>query len=676
MLRIKQKIQQRRDEGFTLIEMLIVAPIVIIMISGFVALMVTMVGDVLSTRDQSSMTFETQDSLDRIEQDTRLTTQFLTTSGVFQSPQGSNNNFTGTTAFTSSNSLIMGGLTTTKNPVDSTRQLVYYANQPNDCGVQQTYNRIFQGKIMYFVKDGGLWRREVLPDFNTNSTVDANTVCNAPWQQNTCSPGYGGGTRCQTNDTKIMDNVSSFSVKYYTTPNSTADIGPTQALSASTIEVTINGSKTTAGKPITTSGSIRATKLNSIDVDLPIPGVPVVTGQSTNNNQKATFTWPLVPNATSYDIQYNVNGGSWQNVSVDNRTSSYDVSAYRTDTVSIRVAAKNSTGTSANGTSSVTMASWIDCPLLAGWVDYAGTYATHGVTKTKNDVVYMKGLIKSGTATSGTTICNLPPGYRPTETLVFLTGTSGSPEGAPARIDVYPNGNVTLNYGVSSGWIDLDMIRFVASTSTYTWSSSLPKSNSWVDYGGQYPIMRSTIDGSGRVQVQGLLKSGVATPSGTVAATLPVGQRPSHSYIFPAASTTAFNSYQASTTAIVTRGIAGNGYWSIQGSFFPSSYSSWTNLPLSNGWVVYSGSFTPPSYTKTADGVVTVRGLIKSGTVTAGTVLANLPVGYRPAERQIYTGNALDAYSRIDVLANGDIQLRAGNASFTSLDSITFIAEQ
>jgi len=675
MLRIKREIQKRRADGFTLIEMLIIAPIVIIMISGFIALMISMVGDVLTTRDQSSMTFETQDALDRIEQDTRLTTQFLATSGVFPSPQGSNNNFTGTAAFTSANSLILGGLTTTKNPADSTKQLVYYANQPNDCGPQESYNRIFQGKIMYFVKDNALWRRVVLPNYNTNATVDDSTVCDPPWQQNTCSPGYSGSTRCQTNDSKIMDNVTSFSVKYYTTPNSTTDIGPSQALSASTIEVTINGAKTTAGKPVNSSGSIRATKLNSIDVDLPLPGTPVVTGQSTNNNQTATFSWSLVPSATSYLIQYNINGGSWQNATVDNRTSSYNVSAYRNDTVSIRVAANNSTGTSTYGLATTTMGSWLVCPLQNGWVDYGAGYASSGFTKTSNEVVYFKGLIKSGTVTSGTVLCTLPVGYRPTDVLVFLTGTSGSPEGAPARIDVYPNGNVTVNYGTNTGWIDLDMIRFVASTAPYTWTD-LALTNSWVNYGGQYANMRSTIDGSGRVQVQGLLKSGTATPSGTPAATLPVGQRPSNSYILPSASTTAFNSYQASTTAISTRGIAGNGYWSIQGSFFPSAYSNWTALTLKNSWVVYSATFTPPSYTKTADNVVTVRGLIKSGTVTAGTVLATLPPGYRPAERQIYTGNALDAYSRIDVLPTGDIQLRAGSASFTSLDSITFIAEQ
>src|SRR5690349_7114651 len=185
------------EKGFTLVEILIIAPVVIIVISGFVALMITIVGDVLTTRDQSNMSYEIQDGLDRIEQHIRLTTQFLATSGTQVAPQGSDSNFTGTAAFSSTNALIMGGLATDKNPVDTTRKLVFYAKQPNDCNGQEIYNRVFQSKIMYFIKNGSLWRRTVMPDFNTNVTADDNTVCLAPWQQNSCSPGYSLATRCQ-----------------------------------------------------------------------------------------------------------------------------------------------------------------------------------------------------------------------------------------------------------------------------------------------------------------------------------------------------------------------------------------------------------------------------------------------------------------------------------------------
>src|ERR671933_425112 len=208
-------ITKQNTKGFTLVEMLIIAPVVILVISGFIALIITMVGDVLAMRDRNNMTFEIRDTLDRIEQDSRLSTQFLVTSGTLPSPQGSDSGFAGTAAFTSTDSLIMGTLTTNKNPMDSTRQLVFYAKQPNDCGSLETYNRPFIGKTIYFLKNGSLWRRTFLFNYNTNATPNDETLCAAPWQQNSCNPGYLPATRCQTNDIEVMKNVSSFGVKYY-----------------------------------------------------------------------------------------------------------------------------------------------------------------------------------------------------------------------------------------------------------------------------------------------------------------------------------------------------------------------------------------------------------------------------------------------------------------------------
>jgi len=249
-------------EGFTLVEMLVIAPIVLLMIGIFLAAMVAIVGDVLITRDRNELIYETQEALDRIEQDTRLSTQFLTTTGTLLSPQGSNSNFAGTAAFTNTDHLILSTYATDKNPTDISRVLVYRANQPNLCGSTQSLNVILPVQIIYFIKSGSLWRRTILPTYNTNGTVDANTVCATPWQRNTCSPGYAASVRCQTNDTQIMENISTLDVKYYANASAATDLGDANAASASTIEVTINGSKTTAGKPVTSNGVMRVDKFN------------------------------------------------------------------------------------------------------------------------------------------------------------------------------------------------------------------------------------------------------------------------------------------------------------------------------------------------------------------------------------------------------------------------------
>jgi len=262
------------SRGFTLIEILIIAPIVIIAISGFVAVMISLVGKTMLTRDQSLMAYNINDGLGRIEEDVRLSAKFLTTTGSLPSPQGKNND---TTAFTNgSNTLILNALATDSNPRTYDRWLMYYDNQPNPCGSTETFNKIFTIKIIYFVDSNGtLWRRTYVPPWNLNNdppdtpNPDANTICTAssayyPWQRNSCAIGQTS-SQCQTQDEKIMDNVSSLNVKYYTNPGDTSDLGSSSASSAGTVEVTITGAKTTAGQSFTSSGSLRATKLNNLD---------------------------------------------------------------------------------------------------------------------------------------------------------------------------------------------------------------------------------------------------------------------------------------------------------------------------------------------------------------------------------------------------------------------------
>lgn len=251
------------SSGFTLIEILVIAPIVLLAIGGFIALMVAMVGDVLVTRDNNTMLYEAQDTLKRIESDVRLSTAFLTTTGTMIAPQGSNSNFTGTDAFTNdSDTLILNSLVTNVSPLDSSREIIYYKNQPNPCDATKIFNNILYSKIIYFIKDNSLWRRTTISPFNTNPTVDSQTVCADPWQKDSCSPGYTL-SRCKTNDIEVMKNVTGLNVEYYDAPSSTFNMGATGATGATTIKVTVTGAKQTAAKTISVSQSLRATRLNT-----------------------------------------------------------------------------------------------------------------------------------------------------------------------------------------------------------------------------------------------------------------------------------------------------------------------------------------------------------------------------------------------------------------------------
>jgi len=679
----------KKQSGFTLIEVLVISPILIIAIGGFIGLLVSMVGDVLITRDRNAMTYDVQSAANRIEEDVKLSTQFLTTSGTQVSPQGSNNNFTGTTAFSNNDNstLILSAVATDENPSKSTRWLVYYANQPNPCGGQQTYNRIFLMKVIYFIKDGGLWRRSIVPTFNTNtSSPNSETICptttQAVWQRNSCSPGYSSSTRCQTNDELLVSNVENVVVSYYKKPGDTAPVAANDAKDALTVNVKINGKKTTVGQPVTASASIEATRLNNIDNSLPPPSAPNVT-YTLSNETDARFTWNTIPTANTYEVSYNINGGAWVNASLNANTLSYTVNANHSDTVTFRVAAKNVSGTSDYATLAVTMPEWSDLSLASNWVHYGSVWSTPQFARTSSGVVILKGLIKNGTNAAYTHLGTLPEGYRPDGPLIFLAATDGPNTGSDiknARLDIYPNGDMELT-DASTAWYSMDNIAFIPAGSGYTWTTP-PFKSGWSNYGGNWQTVRVTKDNSSRVHLQGLAKQGTYV-SQTPIAGLTAAYMPSEYLLFPTRSDTAasgngFVGYgiQPSSNSIVTRGDISTTYTTLNNMYYPSSYTNWSPLPLKAGWIRYSTTFSDPQYTKGSDGIVTLKGLVKSGTATQGTVIATLPAGYRPAQSKIYPVTQNWNLGRVDIKSNGDIVLQIGSSSWTSLDGINFKAEQ
>jgi hypothetical protein len=72
------------------------------------------------------------------------------------------------------------------------------------------------------------------------------------------------------------------------------------------------------------------------------------------------------------------------------------------------------------------------------------------------------------------------------------------------------------------------------------------------------------------------------------------------------------------------------------------------------------------------DGLVTLRGQVSGG--AQGSYLGTLPVGARPATRQVFVTVATDGYGQVDVLPTGEIYARAVSGSWFSVDSVTFRA--
>jgi len=106
------------------------------------------------------------------------------------------------------------------------------------------------------------------------------------------------------------------------------------------------------------------------------------------------------------------------------------------------------------------------------------------------------------------------------------------------------------------------------------------------------------------------------------------------------------------------------------------SQEDWIAPTLLNSWINYGGGYNPAGYFKDSFGIVHLRGTVKSGTI--GQAIFTLPVGYRPAYKEILItishDGANEKLSRCDVQADGNVVSCFGSNTYYSLDGITFRA--
>lgn len=692
-----------QQAGFTLIEMLVVAPIVILAIGAFLTVIISMTGEVLSSRATNALSYDVQDALDQVERDVKLSTTFLAQTNIeldVADKQGFNYDatpFTNHAAGATGTSLILNMLATDGNPITTSANLVYLANAPNDCSSELLQdNTPMQYNVVYFVKDGSLWRRTIMPQ----SYADGSSYsCSSAWQQPSCNPSNMSAF-CKTNDEELVKGVSAggFFVEYFTaannaTANTTASSSTdTTARSAAlsvlpTARVSISAIQTVAGRTIERSGSVRSTRLETNASTLPtviaatIPAAPTVTS-NISAPTTVDFSWPKVDGATSYDVQYRVNSGGWSSV-VNQTGTSYSVSsATHQDTVYIQVAARNSAGASSNTSTSTVVPLWAKFAFQNTWNDYGPPWDSSGYTKTSAGQVVLHGLIKrvNGNSTSNEIIATLPDGYRPSTRYLYQSVANS----ANARIDIFPNGEIRIVGAFND--LTLEGITFQPASTTFT--NLAPYLSGWTTYGdANYAIpMSYAVDGAGRTEVRGMVSSGTAT-DGTDIVTMSSAIAPSEYYHLPAMaggpnSTVGIVGTNGPTPAIEAKG-GSNAWYSIHALWWPASRTTgstcttqWCSLTLQNGWVHYGSPFATQAYTKGSDNMVHLKGLIRSGTASQGTVLATLPAGYRPKGYLLFQNQNGGGLGRVDLYPNGNLVIVLGSNGWLSLDGIKFIAEQ
>lgn len=139
---------------------------------------------------------------------------------------------------------------------------------------------------------------------------------------------------------------------------------------------------------------------------------------------------------------------------------------------------------------------------------------------------------------------------------------------------------------------------------------------------------------------------------------------------------------QTTEAVAIRRGLRVTG---IPGGIGNNAWAPWINLKnteavktltLVNSWVNYGVPHMNFGYYKDSADIVHLRGTLKSGTMTAGTVITTLPAGYRPSGDGFYNSSCGAGYARLLIRNNGEVQVSfVSDNSYLSLDGITFKAE-
>lgn len=265
---------QHDRSGFTLVEMLVIAPLVILLIGSFIYAIVAFTGQGMAERGKALLLNDVHTALDGIEDDVVLSGAFLATNNqTVGSPQGLDD---GTQAFvnnsTNNDTLILNSFVTTESPSSPTRSLVYLANAPNACGAANVnQNQVMTMNIVYFVKDNSLWRRTMMVPSYASKDCSGQTI----FQRPSCSPGVTG-TLCETQDEQLIEGVADggFSVTYYPSAssssavsgatNSNATTRQTALDTANSVKVTLSANGTTAGRDFSQSATGRFTRAGTL----------------------------------------------------------------------------------------------------------------------------------------------------------------------------------------------------------------------------------------------------------------------------------------------------------------------------------------------------------------------------------------------------------------------------
>lgn len=254
------------ERGLTLIEVLVIAPLIILLIAVLVGYVTALTGESLRANAKNALAYDTQAALDNIETTAATAIHFCGTytfspssTDTCNTPtdtnQGSDND-TASFAYTTGGrkDLIVLEYATTASPTDPSRTVIHQ-DAPHACGSgDETLNQPLLVPVVYFVESGTLYKRTLTPGA---------TGCSAPFQRTSCAAGVVGSA-CTRQDEKLLTDVSEFTVAYYTTASASGlEVEPeADVVTAGMAVVTVGTTRQVGGEPLTHNGTLRVSSIN------------------------------------------------------------------------------------------------------------------------------------------------------------------------------------------------------------------------------------------------------------------------------------------------------------------------------------------------------------------------------------------------------------------------------
>lgn len=249
---------QSLQRGFTIVELLVV----ITVMSILTAILFGSLDDLLTsnyrTVGTTTQVGDTRTALRQVQTDLMESDGFLKTPSVADATGPP----TGTWLFSGLDSthryLIASTYATTHSSDDPNRSLVYVANALGVCDSVVTQNTPLKNNLIYYVKDGVLYRRTIV----ASASMAPRCGGTAPYQKQTCAPGGPTNARCQGTDAVVLRNVTKFEIDYYATPEANTPINVYTdpnlfSTSISTISIKITTNQKINGKDNAYTATLR-----------------------------------------------------------------------------------------------------------------------------------------------------------------------------------------------------------------------------------------------------------------------------------------------------------------------------------------------------------------------------------------------------------------------------------